>query len=48
MENTPFHYDGRSPVNQEGMPSDAFTITDDARKNIAANPYLHEVTDEQE
>ncbi|MBX0356932.1 hypothetical protein [Halobacillus sp. Nhm2S1] len=48
MENTPFHYDGRSAVNQEGVPHEEFAITDEARKNIAANPYLHEVTAEKE
>ncbi|MGR9050654.1 hypothetical protein ACQ4XT_18625 [Halobacillus faecis] len=48
MKGTPFHYDGRSPMNQEGTPDEVFVMTDEARMNIAANPYLHDVNSEQE
>ncbi|WP_167449410.1 hypothetical protein [Halobacillus trueperi] len=48
MKDTPFHYDGRSPVNQEVATDEVFVLTDEARINIAANPYQYDVTTEQE
>ncbi|MEC3885715.1 hypothetical protein VKA52_18490 [Halobacillus sp. HZG1] len=48
MKDNPFHYDGRSLVNHEGTTDEAFVMTDETRMNIAGNPYLHEVTEEQD
>ncbi|MBU8906834.1 hypothetical protein [Desertibacillus haloalkaliphilus] len=42
MENKPMHYDGsiqNSDVTNTNHTEEPFTLTDEMRKNISANPY---------